>query len=106
MLARFVEPALRSNLDAGMTPAQMMQAFRQMYLFTLGCSMTHAAYSAPAARIIVAALDPADFPVLTSQIDVIADRVAERDVFHLGLRNLITAAATPLGTGAAGRHTE
>jgi AcrR family transcriptional regulator len=97
MLARFVEPALRSNLEAGMTPAQMMQTFRQMYLFTLGCSVTHAAYSARAARAVIAALDPDEFPVLTSQLAVIADSVAERDVFRLGLRNLIAAAARPAG---------
>jgi AcrR family transcriptional regulator len=96
MLARFVEPALRSNLAAGMTPAQMMQTFRQMYLFTLGCGVTHAAYSARTARAVIGALDPDEFPVLTSQLDVIADSVAERDVFRIGLRNLIAAAAGSL----------
>jgi hypothetical protein len=43
--------------------------------------------------MIIAALDPGEFPVLTSQIDVIGDSVAEREVFRLGLRNLISAAA-------------
>ena len=57
---------------------------------------THAAYSARTARTIVAALDPGEFPLLTSQIDVIADSMAEREVFRLGLRNLITAAAGSL----------
>jgi AcrR family transcriptional regulator len=100
MLARFVEPALRSDLDAGMTPAQMMQTFRQLYLFTLGCATTHAAYSARTARAVIAALDPAEFPVLTTQIDIIADSAAERDVFRHGLRTLITATATSLGIPA------
>jgi AcrR family transcriptional regulator len=104
MLARFVEPALRSNLDAGMTPAQMMQTFRQMYLFTLGCSVTHAAYSARSARVIIASLDPAEFPVLTGQVNVIADGAAERDVFRLGLRNLIAASAGSLGIDAGLRY--
>lgn len=91
MLARFVEPALRSNLEAGMTPVQMMQAFRQMYLFTLGCAATHAGYSARSARAVIAALDPAEFPVLTSHMGVIAG-VADRAVFRTGLRSLIAAA--------------
>lgn len=91
MLSRFVEPALRSNLDAGMTPDGMMQTFRQMYLFTLGCSSTHSTYDSRRARTVIAALDPDEFPVLTTHLDVIAGSVAERDVFRVGLRNLIAA---------------
>jgi AcrR family transcriptional regulator len=91
MLARLVEPALRANLDAGMTPVQMMQTFRQLYLFTLGCAVTHAAYTSRQARAVVAALDPAEFPVLTGHLDTIADATVERDVFRTGLRALIAA---------------
>ena len=94
MLGRFVEPALQSNLAVGMTPAQMIQTFRQMYLFTLGCSMTHTAYTSRQARSLVAALDPGEFPVLTAHMDIIAGSiaVAEPDVFRTGLRNLIAVA--------------
>jgi hypothetical protein len=96
MLSRFVEPALQSNLAIGMTGAQAIQTFRQMYLFTLGCSSTHAAYDSRQARAIIAALDPDQFPALTAHMDVIAGSIAgsiaERDVFLLGLRNLIAAA--------------
>jgi hypothetical protein len=63
-----------------------------MYLFTLGCSSTHAAYDSRQARAIIAALDPDQFPALTAHMDVIAGTIAERDVFLLGLRNLIAAA--------------
>lgn len=92
MLSRFVEPALQSNLAIGMTGPQVVQTFRQMYLFTLGCSSTHAAYDSRQARAIIAALDPDEFPTLTAHMDVIAGGIAERDVFLLGLRNLIAAA--------------
>jgi AcrR family transcriptional regulator len=94
MLGRFVEPALQSNLAAGMTPAQMIQTYRQMYLFTLGCATTHTAFSSRQARMLIAALDPSEFPVLTTHTDVIAGSVAvaEPDVFRAGLRNLIAAA--------------
>ena len=94
MLSRFVEPALRSNLEAGMTPTKMIQTFRQMYLFTLGCSTTHAAYNSRQARTIIAALDPDEFPVLSTHINLIAGSVAEHDVFRIGLHNLIAAAET------------
>jgi AcrR family transcriptional regulator len=96
MLSSFVEPALRSNLEAGLTPGQMIQTFRQMYLFTLGCSMTHATYAPRQAAAIIAGLDPDEFPVLTGHLDVIVGSVVERDVFRLGLRNLIMAARPDL----------
>jgi AcrR family transcriptional regulator len=102
MLARFVEPALRANLDAGLTPGQMIQTFRQMYLFTLGCSMTHATYAARQARTIIAALDPEEFPVLTTYLNVVVGSVVERDVFRVGLRNLIAAAVRSLAAASDG----
>src|SRR5262249_28810464 len=94
MLGRFVEPILQSNLAVGMTPAQMIQTYRQMYLFTLGCATTHTAFNSREARMLIAALDPGEFPVLTTHTDVIAGSVAvaEPDVFRAGLRNLIAAA--------------
>ena len=94
MLGRFVEPVLQSNLAAGMTPAQMIQTYRQMYLFTLGCASTHTAYDSRQARMLIAAQDPSELPVLTAHMDVIAGSVAiaEREVFRTGLRNLIAAA--------------
>jgi AcrR family transcriptional regulator len=100
-LSRFVEPALRSNLEAGMTPTQMIQTFRQMYLFTLGCSTTHAAYNSRQARTIIAALDPDEFPVLSTHMNLIAGSVAEHDVFRIGLRNLIDAAEANLTDSTA-----
>jgi hypothetical protein len=92
MLSRFVEPALHSDLEAGMTATQMIQTFRQMYLFALGCSSTHSVYNSPQARTIIAALDPDEFPVLATHIHLIAGSVAEHDVFRIGLHNLIAAA--------------
>src|SRR5580698_1571449 len=38
VLARLVEPVLEANLAAGMTPREMIVAYRQMYLYTLGCA--------------------------------------------------------------------
>ena len=39
VLERLVEPALQANRKAGLTPEQSIRAYRQMYLFTLGCSV-------------------------------------------------------------------
>lgn len=105
MLARFSEPALRANLEAGMTPAQMIQTFHQMYLFTLGCSETHASYSySQQTRATIAALDPDKFPVLTAHMNVIVESVTERrNIFRAGLRNLI-AAAEPVSPRASQAH--
>jgi AcrR family transcriptional regulator len=92
MLARFAEPAMAASLRIGMTPEQALQTIRQLYLFTYGCSATHATYTARQARSVLAALDPDEFPVLTSNMDVIVTRTSERDVFTRGLRTLISAA--------------
>jgi hypothetical protein len=45
--------------------------------FTLGCSSTHSAYNSRQARTIIAALDPDEFPVLTTHIHLIAGSVAD-----------------------------
>jgi AcrR family transcriptional regulator len=92
MLTRFAEPAMAAALRIGMTPEQALQAIRQLYLFTYGCSSTHATYTARQARSLLAALDPDEFPVLTSNMDVIVSGAPERDVFTEGLRTLISAA--------------
>jgi AcrR family transcriptional regulator len=93
MLTGFAEPTLRVSLANGMTPPEALQAIRQMYLFTLGCSVTHASYSARQARPVIAALDPDAFPTLTTHMNAIVAGPPERDVFTQGLRNLIAAAA-------------
>jgi hypothetical protein len=94
MLTRFAEPAMAAALRIGMTPEQALQAIRQLYLFTYGCSSTHATYTARQARSLLAALEPDEFPVLTSNMDVIVGGAPERDVFTQGLRTLISAAET------------
>jgi len=52
--------------------------------------------AARGARVTTLTVSPGEVPVLTSQMDVIADSVAERDVSGLGPRNLTTAAASSL----------
>jgi AcrR family transcriptional regulator len=92
MLTRFAEPAMAAALRVGMAPDQALQAIRQLYLFTYGCSSTHATYTARQARSVLAVLEPDEFPVLTGNMDLIVSAAPERDVFTQGLRTLISAA--------------
>lgn len=92
MLTRWAEPALAAALHIGMTPEQALQTTRQLYLFTYGCSSTHATYTARQVRSLVAALDPEEFPALSANMEVIVHGTPERDVFTQGLRTLIAAA--------------
>lgn len=92
ILTRFAEPAMAATLGIGMAPEQALQTIRQLYLFTYGCSSTHAAYTARQARRVLAALEPDEFPALAGNLDVIVSGPPERDVFTQGLRSLISAA--------------
>src|SRR5262249_15607283 len=96
ILARLVEPALQANLAAGMTPREMITAYRQMYLFTLGCAVfvdhQHPAAAVQRTRAALAALDPAAFPALTGHLDTILHAVVDHQVYLEGLRRLIRAA--------------
>ncbi|MGW2995162.1 TetR/AcrR family transcriptional regulator, partial [Streptomyces sp. NPDC001193] len=69
LLARLVEPALADSVAAGMTAAEAMEAYRRMYLLTLGSAafVDHRdpAGATAASRAALAALDPQEFPVLT-----------------------------------------
>ena len=97
ILERLVEPALQANLAAGMTPQQMIGAYRRMYLFTLGCAafVDHADPRAAVTRTrtALAALDPADYPALTRHTETILQAVVDHEVYRGGLRQLIQAAA-------------
>jgi AcrR family transcriptional regulator len=96
VLERLVEPALQANLKAGLTPEQSIRAYRQMYLFTLGCSVfVDHSDSVRAARLIrtaLAGLDHDDYPALTTDVEVIVAGVSDHAVFYQGLRHLIDAA--------------
>ncbi|GGN44487.1 TetR/AcrR family transcriptional regulator [Streptomyces fuscichromogenes] len=98
LLARLVEPQLADSLRAGMTPEEAIASYRRMYLLTLGSAgfVDHRDPKAAraATRRALAALDPEEFPVLTAHLAVIVPAVAEHEIYHGALRQLI-AAATP-----------
>ncbi|KNB53646.1 TetR/AcrR family transcriptional regulator [Streptomyces caatingaensis] len=103
LLKRLVEPQLADSLAAGMSPAEAIAAYRRMYLLTLG-SATFVDHREPEAaravtRTALAALDPAEFPVLTGHLAEIVPAVTDHEVFHGALRQLVRA-ADPAGGGA------
>lgn len=96
VMQRLIEPQLAANLAAGMTPDQMVRAYRRMYLFTLGCACftDHGTPEAVVQRTkaAVSAL-PADlFPAVTGHSEAILKGVIDHEVFYGGLRQLIRAA--------------
>lgn len=96
LLARLVEPALADSVAAGMTPAGAMTAYRRMYLLTLGSAafVDHRdpAAATAASRGALAALDPAEFPVLSGGLADVLPALTDHEVYYGALRQLIEAA--------------
>ena len=101
VMQKLIEPQLAANLAAGMTPDQMVRAYRRMYLFTLGCACftDHATPDAVVnrTRAALAALPPERFPAATGNVEAILKGVIDHEVFYGGLRQLIRAADPGLG---------
>ncbi|MER5489082.1 TetR/AcrR family transcriptional regulator [Streptomyces sp. NPDC002812] len=95
LLARLVEPALADSVAAGMTPAEAMTAYRRMYLLTLGSAafVDHRdpAAATAASRGALAALDPAEFPVLSAGLADVLPALTDHEVYYGALRQLIEA---------------
>ncbi|MFE2324488.1 TetR/AcrR family transcriptional regulator [Streptomyces sp. NPDC059385] len=96
LLARLVEPALADSVAAGMSPAEAMTVYRRMYLLTLGSAafVDHRdpAAAGAASRAALAALDPAEFPVLTGAVADVLPPLTDHEVYYGALRQLIEAA--------------
>ncbi len=100
-MRRFIEPQLAANLAIGMSPEQMVRAYRRMYLFTLGCACftDHSTPEAVVARTrrAIEALSVQSFPVVTGNREAILSGVIDHEVFHGGLEQLIRAADPRVG---------
>jgi len=100
-MRRFIEPQLAANLAIGMSPEQMVRAYRRMYLFTLGCACftDHSTPEAVVARTrrAIEALPVQSFPVVTGNREAILSGVIDHEVFHGGLEQLIRAADPRVG---------
>ncbi|MEU6868467.1 TetR/AcrR family transcriptional regulator [Streptomyces sp. NPDC046876] len=96
LLARLVEPALADSVAAGMTLAEAVTVYRRLYLLTLGCAafVDHRdpAAATAASRAALAALDPEEFPVLSSGLSDVLPALTDHEVYYGALRQLIEAA--------------
>ncbi|MGO4459578.1 TetR/AcrR family transcriptional regulator C-terminal domain-containing protein [Streptomyces sp. NBC_00925] len=96
LLARLVEPALADSVAAGMSAAEAMTVYRRMYLLTLGSAafVDHRDPGAvtAASRAALAALDPAEFPVLAGGLADVLPPLTDHEVYYGALRQLIEAA--------------
>ncbi|MFE3794527.1 TetR/AcrR family transcriptional regulator C-terminal domain-containing protein [Nocardia tengchongensis] len=101
LLARLTEPQLADNISLGLGPEQAFYAYRELYLYTLGCAgLVEFRDRKPTqlrTRAALAALDPDEFPVMATHLDTMSGLLTSDEVFHDGLRRLIEswAAAAP-----------
>ncbi|MGF6908914.1 AcrR family transcriptional regulator [Kitasatospora sp. MAP12-15] len=100
LLERLTEPLLQSAVTAGMTPTAAVEAYRRLYLFTLGCAafVDHSdhAQTQQRTRVGIAVLPPARFPFLTGNTEDVLRAVVDHNVFHAGLQQMIDIAAIDL----------
>lgn len=93
LLARLTEPQVADNLSQGMTPRDAFRAYRECYLYTLGCAGLVAQHDRKPVRLRVrsdlAALDPDRYPELATHLDLVSELLTSDEVFHDGLRRLI-----------------
>ena len=93
MTSRFSEPALKTGLAAGLTPGQVMSAHRELYVYTVGCALTHGVI-VPGETAIASmeSLPAEDFPVIVEHREALLTAPhSDRDMFAHGLRTLIAS---------------
>ena len=91
MMRRFAEPALAESVEAGLSLAEMVEVHRLLYMFTVGCALTHDSYDQVGGRAVLADLDPAATPALAAQAPLIDVELTHREVFDGGLAVLVAA---------------
>jgi len=104
MHSRFYEPAMRSIIDAGMSPVEAQDFFSVLYRFTIGSVIAISAnpWTPEAARQAVERLGAAQFPALET-----VTRVADHSDIHGWFRNALRRLIVTLGPqGRAGQPAE
>jgi len=93
MTSRFSEPALRTGLAAGLTTAQVMSSHRELYVYTVGCALTHGVISPGQTAIAsMESLPAEDFPVIVEHREALLTAPhSDREMFTHGLRTLIAS---------------
>ncbi|WP_330179570.1 hypothetical protein OHB26_24340 [Nocardia sp. NBC_01503] len=93
LLKRLTEPQVADNLLLGLTVTDAFHAYREMYLYTLGCAALVEHWDAKEVnsrtRASLAALDPEEFPLLSGHFDEVTALITADAPFRDGLRRLI-----------------
>ena len=89
MIRRFSEPAVASGLAAGLTSQEVVQCYRELYVFAVGCALTKEMFG-PTDEL--EALGEADFPAMVQLHDIhIRPDQADMERFVRGIRTLISS---------------
>ncbi len=92
MTRRFSEPAVVASLAAGLTPDQVTECHRELYVFTVGCALTQSVIVDELGTAAIEALEAADSPVIVEHREALmaADH-SDHTLFVHGLRTLIAS---------------
>jgi hypothetical protein len=89
MIRLFSEPAVTSGLAAGLTSQQVVQCYRELYVFAVGCALTKDMFGPTDA---LEAFGEADFPAMAKLHDIhIRPDQADMERFVRGIRTLISS---------------
>ncbi len=65
MMRRFSEAVVAASVAAGFTPIEIARSHRELYVFTVGCALTHTTFGDGVSPSAIGSLDPVDFPSLS-----------------------------------------
>ena len=103
MMRRFSEPAVKASVAAGLTPRQIMECHRELFVFTVGCALAQTRIVFASGSAAVEALGIDDAPVIVAHRRALMDvEYSDHGVFVHGLRTLI--ASWDPGGGQSGRR--
>ncbi|MRH92863.1 TetR/AcrR family transcriptional regulator [Nocardia sp. SYP-A9097] len=93
LLSRLTEPQVADNILLGLTVTDAFTAYREMYLYTLGCAALVEHWNDKAVKLrtrsALAALDPEEFPLLSTHLTEVTTIITSDEPFRDGLRRLV-----------------
>jgi hypothetical protein len=92
MMRRFSEPAVKASVAAGLTPRQIMECHRELFVFTVGCALAQTRMVFASGSAAVEALGADDSPVIVAHRRALLDvEHSDHGMFVHGLRTLIAS---------------
>ena len=92
MMRRFSEPAVAASLAAGLSPRQITECHRELFVFTVGCALTQSVIVDAPGTAAIEALKADEFPVIVEHREALMDDDhSDHAMFVHGLRTLIAS---------------